>query len=70
MSYQVFQRMAKNVFARQGLQDAIQFKHEDGKHFARCGGATLTGCMGSTAIHCSWGSGHIARVPEEVCYNG
>ena len=72
MSFVVFQRMVRNIAKKQcavsdGNVDPV-FENEDGKFIARCAGITYTGCMGSCRLTAMWGSGHMARVPEAVCY--
>lgn len=69
MSYTVFKRMIHTICAKSGNGIAAPvFSNEDGKYTAKYDGVTFTGCMGSSRLTATWGSGHMAQVPKEACY--
>lgn len=69
MSYAIFKRMVKCVLKKSKIHNpTVVFSNVDGKYAARVCDIKITGCNGSKRLYTAWGSGHLAAIPEEVCF--
>lgn len=59
MSYNVFQQKVRGFAEKSG--SSVSFRHENGKHIARCSnGVTIIGNISCLQVWVKWGSGHTA----------